>query len=170
MPSPARSCCSWASEFAQWSEWNHDASLEWHLLDSPNHAGIRLLVGDLNQLYRAHPALHEREILPGCFEWVDAGNAEQNVIIFLRKAVDSQRTILVACNFSGVPRTNYQIGVALKGAWRETFNSDARPYGGSGFGNFGTVHTSPVPAHGHLHSIIVDLPASGVIYLEPELA
>lgn len=164
---PGKKLLFMGGEFGQWSEWNHDDSLEWHLLEHPEHAGLRLLVGDLNHLYRTQPALHVGEARPECFEWVDAWNAEANVVVFRRKAGGSdEKCLLVACNFSAISRPNYQIGVNRHGEWHEIFNSDAKPYGGSGFGHFAPLHTVPVPATGRPYSITANLPPLGVLFLQ----
>src|SRR5262249_41097900 len=151
-------------EFAQWNEWNHDGSLDWNLLNSENHAAMRLLVGDLNNLYRSEPALHTSENSNESFEWIDVHDAEKNVLSFLRKGQTDSEAFAVICNFSPVPRANYRIGVPEKGFWRERLNTDARQYGGSGRGNFGGVETVPVPAHGRTYSLTVDLPPLAAVY------
>jgi 1,4-alpha-glucan branching enzyme len=166
---PGKKLLFMGGEFGQWSEWNHESSLEWNLLEQPDHAGLRLLVGDLNRVYRTEGALHAGETTPATFEWIDVHDGEKNVLSFLRKGPALEQRIVVACNFSPVPRTNYRIGVPGKGFWREIFNSDAKQYGGTGRGNFGGVETVPVPAHGRNQSLTVDLPPLAVLFfrLEP---
>ncbi len=167
---PGKKLLFMGSEFAQWAEWNHDRSLDWELLDLPPHAAIRLLVGDLNHLYRSETTLHFREFSSACFEWIDVHDAEKNVLSFLRKGTLNQERIAVICNFSPVPRANYRIGVPEKGFWQELLNTDAKQYGGSGRGNFGGVETVPVPAHGRSYSLTVDLPPLAAVYfrLDPK--
>jgi 1,4-alpha-glucan branching enzyme len=169
---PGKKLLFMGDEFAQWAEWSHDRSLDWDLLDLPAHSAVRLLVGDLNHLYRSEPALHAQEFSAACFEWIDVHDAEKNVLSFLRKGTLDRQRIAVICNFSPVPRANYRIGVPDKGFWQELLNTDAKQYGGSGRGNFGGVETVPVPAHGRPYSLTVDLPPLAAVYfrLDPKSA
>jgi 1,4-alpha-glucan branching enzyme len=143
-------------------------SLDWALLGFQAHAGVRLLVGDLNRLYRSEPALQHNEHNSTSFEWLELQDAERNVICFLRKGGSADEAIVVACNFSSVPRDNYRIGVPRKGVWREIFNSDSKVYGGSGRGNWGEVRTTPFPLAGRNHSMTVDIPPLGAVFLRWE--
>jgi 1,4-alpha-glucan branching enzyme len=127
-----------------------------------------LLVGDLNRLYRTEGALHTFENNPSCFEWIEANDGERNVISYLRKGNSSEPTILVACNFSPVPRDSYRLGVSEKGFWREIFNSDAKHYGGSGHGNFGGIETTPFGLHDRPYSMTIDLPPLSAVFLRKE--
>jgi 1,4-alpha-glucan branching enzyme len=161
---PGKKLLFMGCEFGQHREWNHDASLDWHLLDDPRHAGLRSLVRDLNRLYRAEPALYRRDHDSGGFEWVDCHDVEQSTISFLRR--DDSEAILVVCNFTPVPRSNFRVGVPRAGLWRELLNSDAKDYGGAGFGNFGGVESVPVPMHGQNDSISLTLPPLGVLFLK----
>ena len=161
---PGKKLLFMGCEFGQHREWNHDASLDWHLLDDPRHAGLRSLVRDLNRLYRAEPALYRRDHDPSGFEWVDCHDVEQSTISFLRR--DDSEAILVVCNFTPVPRSNFRVGVPRAGLWRELLNSDAKDYGGAGFGNFGGVESVPVPMHGQNDSISLTLPPLGVLFLK----
>jgi 1,4-alpha-glucan branching enzyme len=163
---PGKKLLFMGGEFGQQREWNHDASLDWDLLDNPRHAGLRRLVSDLNRLYRQEPALHRRDHMADGFEWVDFRDWEQSVTSFLRR--DGEDQILVVCNFTPVPRSNYRVGVPRGGYWRELLNSDAGIYGGAGFGNFGGVEATPVPAHGRQHSISLTLPPLGIVFLKPD--
>jgi 1,4-alpha-glucan branching enzyme len=160
---PGKKLLFMGGEFGQTREWNHDASLDWHLLDDPSHRQIQLLVGECNRLYRSEPALHELDCDPAGFSWIDADDAERSVLVYERIARDGQR-IVVALNFTPVPRSNYRIGVPSAGRWRELFNSDAREYGGSGHGNLGGVESTPVPWDGRRHSIVVSLPPLGAVF------
>jgi 1,4-alpha-glucan branching enzyme len=162
---PGKKLLFMGGEFGQWSEWNHESSLEWHLLEQSNHAALRLLVGDLNHLYRSEPSLHDCENFPSSFEWIDSHDAEKNILSFLRKD-KSGKPILVLLNFSPVPRQNYRVGVPSRGLWRELLNSDAKVYGGSGQGNFGGVEASPVPLHSRTHSLTVDVPPLGAVFFK----
>ncbi|HSS93913.1 MAG TPA: 1,4-alpha-glucan branching protein GlgB [Candidatus Dormibacteraeota bacterium] len=154
-------------EFGQWSEWNHEASLEWHLLEQPMHGGLSRWTGDLNRVMREEKPLHELDFDPAGFAWIDASDAEQSVISFIRRSANNEM-IIAAFNFTPVPRHNYQIGAPLAGRWLELLNSDAPIYGGSGQGNLGGVDAAPVPRHGHRHSLNLTLPPLGAVFLKPE--
>jgi 1,4-alpha-glucan branching enzyme len=154
-------------EFGQWSEWNHDTSLEWHALDYPGHQGVKRLVEDLNRLYRDEPALHELDFSLDGFEWVDFHDQQNSTISFLRKSRSGD--LLLSCmNFTPVPRANYRVGVPRAGTWQEILNSDAPLYGGSGWGNLGGLQTTPVPSHGHFTSISVIMPPLGAVLFKWE--
>jgi 1,4-alpha-glucan branching enzyme len=155
-------------EFGQWAEWNHESSLDWHLLEYPSHLGVQRLVRDLNHLYRQEPALHELDCDPAGFEWVDANDAEQSVISYLRRSRTTGEIILVVANYTPVPRHNYLVGVPRGGFWREILNSDSEHYGGSGHGNWGGLETVPISAHGHYQALTLILPPLGVIFLKSE--
>jgi 1,4-alpha-glucan branching enzyme len=153
-------------EFGQGREWNHDESLDWHLLQYPLHAGIQGWVQDLNRAYRAEPALHELDCEPGGFEWIDANDSQASVVTFLRKGRSTSDLVLVACNFTPVPRTNYLVGVPRAGTWREILNSDAQTYGGSGWGNLGALDPLPVSKHGRPRAVNLTLPPLGCLFLK----
>ncbi|HEY3938678.1 MAG TPA: 1,4-alpha-glucan branching protein GlgB [Bryobacteraceae bacterium] len=163
---PGKKLLFMGGEFGQWSEWQHDGSLEWDLVRLEPHAGLRLLVGDLNHLYRSNDALHEGENNPASFEWIDLHDAENNVLSFLRKANSPDRMTVVVCNFSPVPRSSYRIGIPAKGFWKEVLNTDAKHYGGSGRGNFGGVEAVPVPLHGRPWSLTIELPPLAAVFFE----
>ena len=164
---PGKKLLFMGDEFGQWREWNHDRGLDWELLDRPDHRGLRHWLGDLNHFYRSQPALFEQDFVAAGFEWVDHQDVEESTLSFLRKARDPDDTILVVCNLTPVPRENYRLGVPRGGWWREMLNSDARTYGGSGRGNGGGVEAAPVGAHGHYHSLVLDLPPLAVLFLKP---
>jgi 1,4-alpha-glucan branching enzyme len=150
-------------EFGQWSEWNHDASLDWHLLQWLPHEGLRSWVRDLNRAYRAEPALYELDCDRGGFEWVDCCDGEASVLSYLRRGRDPNVWILVLLNFTPVVRYPYRVGVPHAGRWVEVLNSDAPVYGGSGQGNLGGVEAEPVPCHGRSHSVGVTLPPLAMV-------
>jgi 1,4-alpha-glucan branching enzyme len=154
-------------EFGQWSEWNHEASLEWHLLEQPMHDGLSRWTGDLNRVMREEKPLHELDFDPAGFAWIDASDAEQSVISFIRRS-STNEVVIAVFNFTPVPRHNYQIGAPVPGRWLEILNSDAPIYGGSGQGNLGGVDAAPVGRHGHLHSLNLTLPPLGAIFLKPD--
>jgi len=161
---PGKKLLFMGGEFAQWAEWNHDASLDWGLLNSPPHAALRLLIGELNHLYRCEPALQTCENTAATFEWIDVHDAEKNVLSFLRKGRTETEMVAAVLNFSPVPRDNYRIGVPHKGFWKEIFNSDAKHFGGTGRGNFGGVETVPIPLHGRNQSLTISLPPLGAVF------
>ncbi len=154
-------------EFGQWSEWNHDASLEWHLLEKPMHAGLKRWVRDLNTLYRGEPALYELDFSAAGFEWVDCTDWQRSVVSFLRRGRNERNELLLVCNFTPVVRRNYRVGAPRGGAWKEILNSDAPLYGGSGQGNFGGIEASPLPAHGRPFSLNMTLPPLGMVVFRP---
>ncbi len=155
-------------EFGQWREWNHEESLDWHLLDYPLHAGLRQWMKDLNRLYRSERALHELDFESAGFEWIDCNDSEHSVLSLLRRACSTDESVIVVCNFTPLPRFNYRIGVSSEGYWREILNSDGQNYGGSGHGNLGGVETSPVPTHGRPYSLNLVLPPLGAVFLKRE--
>ncbi len=160
---PGKKLLFMGGDFGQWREWNHDASLDWNLLEEPQHRGLQRWVRDLNGLYCGEPALHKLDCDPAGFEWVDCDNAEESVIGFLRKGTTPDDLLLVACNFTPVPRHDYRIGVPRGGRWAEVLNSDAPVYGGSGQGNLGGVVAEPVAWHGRSHLLNVTLPPLGIV-------
>src|SRR5439155_22495990 len=147
--SPGKKLLFMGGEFGQEREWNHDSSLDWHLLESPLHAGLCRWASDLNGLYRTTPALHELDCDPAGFEWVDLHDAEHSVLAFLRRAdSDGAPTALVAANFTPVPREGYRVGVPSGGTWREGAHSDAGDYGGGRVGHPGGGGAEGAPAPG----------------------
>jgi 1,4-alpha-glucan branching enzyme len=167
---PGKKLLFMGGEIGQWREWQHDQSLDWHLLEKPEHAGIQKWIGDLNRSYRSEPALYELDCDPAGFEWIDCRDAESSVVSLLRKARGDDRTVLVICNFTPVPRPNYHVGVPRGGLWRELLNSDAKDYGGSGMGNMGEVEAAPVPAHGRRFSLLLTLPPLSTLFFVSEAA
>jgi 1,4-alpha-glucan branching enzyme len=165
---PAKKLLFMGAEIAQRAEWNHDQSLDWHLLQYPSHFGILRWVEDLNRLYRQEAALHQLDCDPSGFEWVDCNDAENSVLSLLRKSRSDREVMLVVCNFTPVPRLNYRLGVPRDGFWRECLNSDAPTYWGRGFGNLGGVEAAPLPAHGRPHSVTLTLPPLGAVFLKSE--
>jgi 1,4-alpha-glucan branching enzyme len=160
---PGKKLLFMGGEFGQWDEWTHDRSLDWELLASPPHRGVRAWVEDLNRLYRDEPALHEKDCEPDGFEWIDCSDAESSVVALLRRG-RCGRTVVVVCNFTPVARANYRIGAPRGGFWRELLNSDAREYGGSGVGNFGGAEAAPLPLHGRPFSLTLTLPPLGILF------
>jgi 1,4-alpha-glucan branching enzyme len=159
---PGKKLLFMGAELAQWREWDHDSSLDWHLLDDPAHRQIELLLGTLNHLYRSQPALHELDCEPAGFHWLDADDAARSVLVYERISRDGQR-IQCALNFAAVPQHNYRIGVDRPGYYRELLNTDALEYGGSGQGNLGGAQTTPVRAHRRDLSINITVPPLGAV-------
>jgi 1,4-alpha-glucan branching enzyme len=164
---PGKKLLFMGGELAQWREWAHDGSLDWHLLQFAPHEGVRRAVANLNRLYRDEVALHELDCEHAGFEWVDCNNAPECILAYLRLPSDGA-PVLVVCNFTPVPRVSYRVGVPLPGFWRELFNSDAAEYGGSGMGNAGGRLAEEVPVHGRSHSLQLVLPPLGAIILKAE--
>ncbi len=163
---PGKKLLFMGSELAQWNEWNHDASLDWHLLADPMHRAVEHLVGTLNHLYRTEPALHELDHDPAGFQWLEADDMERSVLVFERVAQDPANRLVIACNFTPIPRPNYRVGVAAPGTYREILNTDAESFGGSGTGNLGEVAVTPAQAHGRDLSINLTIPPLGLIILQ----
>ena len=153
-------------EMAQWGEWKHDQSIDWHLLQYGPHQGIHQWVKDLNKLYRDEPALYQRDFTPDGFEWIDLNDYNQGVISFLRKSADGKSKILAVCNFTPMTWHDYNIGVPEQGLWRELLNSDASIYGGSGQGNLGGRMAVAKPFHGRPYSIALTIPPLGILFLK----
>jgi 1,4-alpha-glucan branching enzyme len=164
---PGKKLLFMGDEFGQWSEWNHEASLEWDLLKNPPHAGLLRWVRDLNTLYRGHSSLYESDFNVAGFEWVDCKDSQRSVISFLRRGRSADDQILFVCNFTPVVRENYRVGVPVEGSWSEILNSDAPLYGGTGQGNFGGLSTIPLPIHGRPFTLNMTLPPLGVVAFQP---
>jgi 1,4-alpha-glucan branching enzyme len=161
---PGKKLLFMGQEFAQWAEWNHDASLDWHLLGDPAHRQIQLLVGELNRLYRSEPALHELDCEPAGFQWLSANDAEKSVIVYERIGRHDER-VIVALNFTPVPRHNYRVGVTRPGLWSEILNTDAVELGGSGHGNLGAIEAAPVRANERPFSLTLTVPPLGAVFM-----
>jgi 1,4-alpha-glucan branching enzyme len=155
-------------EIAQRAEWNHDQSLDWHLLEHESHSGVHRWVRDLNWLYRSEPALHELDCEPEGFQWVDCNDADRSLLSFLRRGRTTGDVILVACNFTPLARHDYRLGVPRAGWWREVLNSDAKEYWGQGIGNLGGVGATADPIHGQPYSVAVTLPPLAVVFFKSE--
>jgi 1,4-alpha-glucan branching enzyme len=154
-------------EIGQREEWNHDASIAWHLLDSHSHRGILNLVRDLNHIYRNQRALHIHDCRPEGFRWLDANDADGSTLSYMRTAGHPEEdAVVVLLNFTPVPRGNYRVGVPAGGFWKELLNTDAGEYGGSGLGNLGGVEAVPIPYHGQPWSLTLTLPPLGALIMK----
>jgi 1,4-alpha-glucan branching enzyme len=163
---PGKKMLFMGSEFAQWNEWNHDHSLDWHLLEDSDHRGVQDLIRTLNRIYREEPALWEADTEPSGFHFIDADNADDNVIVFMRIAPRRGRRLICACNFAPVVRENYRIGAPASGLYREILNTDSTFFGGSNVGNSGNVMADEQPSHGFDYSLRLTLPPLAVLWLE----
>jgi 1,4-alpha-glucan branching enzyme len=167
---PGKKLVFMGGEFGQWSEWNHEQSLDWHLTEHTPHQGVQNWVHDLNRFYRQQSALHQLDLDAGGFQWVDGSDADQSVLSFLRRGRAADDVALVVCNFTPVPRHGYRLGVPFPGTWRESLNSDAPIYGGSGLGNLGGVEADFIPSHGQPASATFTLPPLGIVFFQPGAA
>jgi len=159
---PGKKLLFMGCEFGQWSEWKHDESLDWHLLENPQHAGLAQLITDLNHLLVTEPALYELDDDHMGFEWIDFQDAESSIFSFLRKSVDGA-FILFVVNATPVPRHNYRVGVPQPGYYREILNTDAGIYGGSNLGNLGGREAESVSCHGRPWSVDLTIPPLAVV-------
>ena len=165
---PGKKLLFMGCEVAQWREWTHEESVDWHLLQYEPHQGVHRLVRDLNALLRGEPALYELDCDWHGFEWIDCNDNHSNVISFLRKGKRKQDTLLFVCNFSPAVRSEYKVGAPEAGYWIETLNTDSSIYGGSDAGNCGAVEAKPEPMHGRPAALTLTLPPLGVLVLKRE--
>jgi 1,4-alpha-glucan branching enzyme len=163
---PGKKLLFMGAEFGQVSEWSHDRSLDWNVLEYPVHRGMMLWVEHLNHMYRNESALHWFDNDMKGFEWVDCNDAPASIVSLLRHGKSPEDTMLVACNFTPVSRLGYRVGVPHGGYWRELLNSDGRDYGGSGAGNMGGTEAMHEPMHGRPYSLRLTLPPLGALFLK----
>ncbi len=164
---PGKKLVFMGGEFGQWSEWAHDRSLDWHLLESSLHGGLQHWMKDLNRLYRTEPAMHEFDFSSDGFQWIDCNDAIHSTIGLIRRDRQEAKEVIAVFNFTPVPRYNYRVGAPRSSFWRELLNSDASVYGGSGQGNLGSLEAAPVPFHGMSHSLNLTLPPLSAVFLRP---
>lgn len=164
---PGKKLLFMGGEIAQWNEWNHEQSLDWHLLQYPDHKGMQCLVRDLNRLYAREPALYERDCESEGFAWIAAHDQDNSVLSYIRYAADRSNFMVVVCNFTPVVRHGYRLGVPRGGRYVEVFNSDSAYYGGSNVGNGGTVEAEALAWDGCDHSLRLTLPPLGALILKP---
>ena len=166
---PGKKLLFMGGEFGQWREWDHNSSLDWHLLEYDPHKGLQTLVRDLNHLYRATPALHRLDSEPAGFEWIEPNDIENSVLSWLRRSDDpDEPPALIVSNLTPVPRADYRLGVPVGGYWAELLNTDAPVYGGSGVGNAGGVTAEDREAHGRPWSLTLMLPPLATLILRPQ--
>jgi 1,4-alpha-glucan branching enzyme len=166
MTFPGKKLLFMGGDFGQWDEWNHERSLDWHLLAHETHQGVQRLMQDLLTLYRHEPALHEIDFHYEGFDWVDFQDSASSVIAFDRLARDRRSIVTVVCNFTPVPRSGYRIGVREAGMYAELVNTDSAAYGGGNVGNGGLVASEPIPCHGRPHSVSLTLPPLGILIIK----
>jgi 1,4-alpha-glucan branching enzyme len=163
---PGKKLIFMGGEFAQWNEWAYAHSLDWHLLQYERHQGVQKWLADLNRLYRTEPALYELDFDPGGFEWINCDDSSASTLTFIRKGQSTRDLILVACNFTPVPREGYVVGVPRGGYWKEVLNGDSTLYGGSGKGNAGGQEAQAIFANGRPFSLVLTLPPLGAVFFK----
>ena len=165
---PGKNLMFMGCEFGQQREWNHDLSLDWHLLDLPLHKGLHRFVRDLNHAYVSLPALYQCDTQSSGFQWIDCNDSDNSVVALMRRAKDPDDFVVGVVNFTPVPRHGYVLGAPRAGRYDEVLNSDSTVYGGGNVGNDGAVHTEPIPSHGFAQSLRLTLPPLGILLLKPE--
>ena len=156
------------AEFGQGTEWDYSKSLDWYVLEYPNHQGIKEVVKGLNKLYKTEPALYEKAFDAEGFEWIDGGNAADSVLIYSRKGKEPKNDLVVILNMTPTPHQNFRVGVPHEGSWKEIFNTDDKIYWGSGMNNPKAIKTDKNSWHGRKHSVLVTLPPLSVIVLKQD--
>jgi len=156
------------AEFAQGNEWNYQYSLDWHVMEYPNHQGMAEAVKALNHLYKTEPALYEKGFAHDGFEWIDGGNANDSILVYARKGYDAKDDLIVVLNMTPVIRYDFRVGVTARGDWKEIFNSDAKKFWGSGVGNHGAAQSELVNWHGRENSIKITIPPLGAVVFKAE--
>jgi 1,4-alpha-glucan branching enzyme len=166
---PGKKLLFMGGELGQWREWQHEESLDWHLLQYQRHLELQRWVADLNRLYRSQPTLYELDCDPAGFEWVDCIDVDDSILSFIRKGRSTAGVVLAVGNFTPVPRYNYRVGVPMGDFWRELLNSDAKEYGGSGQGNLGGVEADKISFHNRPYSLNLTLPPLSFLFLMGEV-
>lgn len=165
---PGKKLLFMGQEFGQWQEWQHEHSLDWHLLKFPSHKGVQALVRDLNRLYKTQTALHSGDCIPGGFEWINADDSEQSIYIYIRKSLENPSDhLVVIVNATPVQREHFYIGVPTEGPYVEILNTDAEAYWGCGKVNADTLVAQPSFHQGRPFGLSVLLPALSVVVLKP---
>ena len=167
---PGKKLVFMGDELGQWSEWNHDAQLQWELLQWPSHEGLQRLLADLNHLYRREPALHQLDFDQAGFEWLDCDNHQDSTVSYVRRGRDPRDFVVICCNFTPVVRRDYCLGVPADGWYAEVFNSDSGYYGGSNVGNQAGVAAQNQPWHGRPYSLRVTLPPLAAVVFKHQQA
>lgn len=167
---PGKKLLFMGGEIGQWTEWNHDGQLDWALLGQPLHDGLRLLVGDLNALYKRERCLAEFDFEAAGFRWLQCDDWQNSVFAFIRQGRDPNDFLVCVLNFTPLPRRDYRVGVPKEGRYREILNTDAGIYGGSNLGNLGQTKTAKLAMHGCDQSIAIQLPPLAMVVFKPDLA
>ena len=165
---PGKKLLFMGGELGMWREWHHDGSLDWHFLDYQRHAEIQEWLKELNHLYHSEPALYELDCEPAGFDWVDASDALQSVISFIRKGKTTNDIMLIICNFTPTTHSDYRVGVPRGGYWHEILNGDAIEYGGSGQVNPKRLKAEKIPAHGRPYSLNLTIPPLATVFFKGE--
>jgi 1,4-alpha-glucan branching enzyme len=165
---PGKKLLFMGQELAQPAEWSEERSLDWHLLEQPEHAGIQSLVRDLNRAYRDEPALWELDSDPSGFWWLEPNDADNNIIAFARRSADGDRVVVFIANLSPTVHYGYRLGLPRSSRWREAVNTDSSYYGGSDVGNLGGVVPEPIPWHDQPFSAELTLPPLAALWLVPD--
>jgi 1,4-alpha-glucan branching enzyme len=161
---PGKKLLFMGNEIAQQQEWNHNSSIDWHLLGAEQHQGIQSLIRDLNKMYRETPALYELDCKQEGFAWLEGGAADESVFAWLRRGKEGTPDVLVAANFTPVERPDRRFGVPVAGRWTERLNTDSGHYGGRDRGNMGVVESEEIAAAGHQHSLCITLPPLSTLF------
>lgn len=164
---PGKKLLFMGSDIGQWDEWNHEAEVQWDLLQWDTHKGLQKLVADLNTLYRSEPALYEQDFDGSGFEWIDCQSSSDSVLAFVRKARDPRDFLVVCCNFTPVVRSAYRVGLPAGGCYQEIFNSDSDFYDGSNAGNYPRIEAEKLQHHGRAYSMCVQLPPLATLVFKP---
>ena len=165
---PGKQLLFMGGEIAQEREWSEERELDWPSLLDGAHAGVRDLVRDANRVYRELPALWRRDDDPTSFQWIDANNADANLLAFVRYGADGDPAVAVVANLSPMPHHDLRIGLPHAGGWREALNTDAEIYGGGNVGNMGRVEATDQPWHGLPSSAVISAPPLGVVWFVAE--
>jgi 1,4-alpha-glucan branching enzyme len=163
---PGKKLLFMGGEFAQRSEWNHDQSLEWQLLEHGSHQGVKALVRDLNRVYKAIPALHELDCDGAGFDWIQSDNYQQSVYAWLRKGNRGESVALVVANLTPEVHRGYRVGVPQPGHYSERLNTDSEGYGGSNVGNWGGLEAESHPCNGQPCSVVITVPPLATMIFE----
>ena len=162
---PGKQLIFMGTEFGQEAEWSEQHGLDWWLADIPAHRGVQLLTKDLNELYSSTPALYERDNDPDGFQWINGGDADRNVLTFIRRDAEGN-ALVCALNFSGAPHHDFRLGVPAAGQWQEVLNTDAAAHGGSNVLNEGMLTAADDGIDGQPATLTVTLPPLGAAYFK----
>jgi 1,4-alpha-glucan branching enzyme len=163
---PGKQLLFMGGEFAQEQEWHSQGSLDWWLLDRPQHAGVHALVRDLNRVYRQYPALWAEDFDSSGFQWIEANDSGRNLLAYIRRQPGGGQVVVVI-NFAGVPHEGFRLALPGAGDWLEILNTDSDYYGGSGVGNLGRVRAEAIAWGGMQYSASVRIPPLGAVFFAP---